>query len=304
MRQTEAYPHLLDAEHIGGHRQVRWLGGRILSARHEKAAAKVADKRLPAPHVGVIIDARRPQHPPRLAELRNHPGLVIGKIHRSLDGVGKQAYPPERVLSPIVLVDASMPIRPIDANRLGQMAEIVPIPTNLGGVDHGLNWGFRELQKTNAVAAFILNAGSHYATDQALRAGVEEIRENSVFTAFGAQLADEHASVSQSLARNLRQLFAPMQDGYVDIDARFVPADGTMYNLERLQGLPPFYPGDNPITANSRTLRGAASSGEYIHYNSVLSVQSGEALGPLALLDQAMEPSRKRPQSPPPGFRS
>lgn len=287
------HPHLLDPENLGGHRAVRGLGNRMLAAWLSKAAERVASKNISPASVSVVINAQYPRHPRSIANKRNHPGMMVDKINRTLDGIEGQAYPRELLQDIIVLHEIGMAIPMHERKGLEERATLEPISCRQ---NHSatLNIGIERARIMRPRIIALLDAGSHYATNQAFWAMADAV-DSGFSAAFGTHLPDGNASVSQSLARTISTFFSRTDtpDPYkFDRGAPgFVPADGTSYMASRLPSLP-FDETFGRGGGNNNFLRHPENDIR-ARFDPALTVQSGEwNLGPLALLAIRMEQFR------------
>lgn len=297
---AERYPYLLDPEHLGGRPAVCWLGNRMLARWLNEAAACLAEQDTEkVQSISVLVNARRPRHPARLADRRSDSGVMVKKIERTLDGIAGQAYPDGALQKTIVMVDEGLHINPAEREAIEGRGHLMRVAHRTNH-SRGLNDGIMQARQMEPSILMILDAGTHYATNQAFRAASHILSKEGVRGAFGSHLADSEASVTQSLVRTLGSFLYNDVTGPTEIAidrVGLIPADGMAYMAPDL----PLLPLDETYGrggGNDKFVRQrVAEEYERFMYHPALSVQSGEqVLGPLAMISVGLE--RARLQAP------
>lgn len=284
MRRPEAYPHLLQPQSLGGHRVVQRVSGNRIAQWLSTAAKRVKESELANPaRIGVLIDARR-KSPGVDGTDWKVSSVIVENIKRSIASIIAQDYD-SRQRKIVVLIDKLLDVSQEDIayfnSHNADQTAVSPAFNHAEGLNTGVT-ALRRFGRVSVVA--LLNAGAHYATDQAFRTmALAKQRQTSAI--FGSQLVDERALLYESLWARY-QVKPDIHGFYKEIDLcyfGFLPASGTAFTTNRLRPDEPFNRNYGNEGASQALLNELRDAHEGVVYHPAVSVQSAEGLGFLAL---------------------
>jgi hypothetical protein len=291
--QLEKFPHLLDPNALGGrlptHRLGRAIGHALFAPDLERSAAEVAAiKNLRMPDLGVVVQARMRRHPRNLANRRSSPSALVENIEYTLDGIRDQEY--ANLKGVVVVLDESTHLTQTDRKRLSD-THLVRVPHEFNHAK-AMNKGVRGLvHAVRPAITAITEAGALYATNQAFRAAASVIGQG-VLGVYGARLAGEGASISESLLYGTSALFSiglDKPDASPRPGTGFMAADRAAFMTGALVRDPFDEQFGRGGSDGHWGAQRQAERDDAIAYAPAMSVQYVEGLGPYQLASQVHE---------------